>query len=438
MIKKMKGEKGQAMAIVLALVAFGGLVITPFLDHAGSGLIGSRLYGEAICQQYAGDAGVEHAIWDLRYSDLAGQIPNPGDSTSYQLSEAVNGIEPIDITVSRGWETIASDNFESGGWAGGTGWLGDWYQTGDASIVTSDSPYEGSYHLQLRSDTGYVSRSVDLNGLPSARLRFWAKADSIEGSEEVRCLISTNGDNWTTVHTWVNGDDDNTYRFYNIDLSPYAPYGEFWISFEAAMGDANDYFYVDDIKVVWAFDTVAPVASDNFESGGWAGGTGWLGDWYQTGDASIVTSDSPYEGSYHLRLRGDTGYVSRSVDFSSQPKANLQFWAKADDFESGEQAWCLISENGTAWTTVHTWVDGDDDNTYRFYNIDLSSYSLSDNFSIAFQAAMSNASDYFYADDIKITGPRVYGIRSIADGRTIRAAVEITGGTVNVLWWLII
>jgi hypothetical protein len=92
------GEKGQALVIVLAIVAFGGLVIVPFLGHAGDGLIGSRIYGEAISQQYSGDSGVEHAIWDLTYGDLAGEMSTPGDSVNYQLGETINGIIP-DITV---------------------------------------------------------------------------------------------------------------------------------------------------------------------------------------------------------------------------------------------------------------------------------------------------------------------------------------------------
>ncbi len=96
-----KGEKGQALLIVLVLVAFGGLVIAPFLGHADSGLIGSRLYGEAISQQYSSDAGVEHAIWDLTYGDLVDEISSSGDNTtSYQLGETINGIAP-NITVVR-------------------------------------------------------------------------------------------------------------------------------------------------------------------------------------------------------------------------------------------------------------------------------------------------------------------------------------------------
>jgi hypothetical protein len=94
------GEKGQALVIVLALVAFGALVITPFLSHADSGLIGSRLYGKAISQQYSADAGVEHAIWRLKYKGLAGNLTAPGNSITYPLGESINGIKPY-ITVVR-------------------------------------------------------------------------------------------------------------------------------------------------------------------------------------------------------------------------------------------------------------------------------------------------------------------------------------------------
>jgi hypothetical protein len=98
-------EKGQALVIVLVLVAFGGVVITPFLGNAGDSLIGSRIYREAISQQYSSDAGVEHAIWDLTYGDLIQQINDSGDNTTtYQLGEEINSITP-EITVTR------TDNF---------------------------------------------------------------------------------------------------------------------------------------------------------------------------------------------------------------------------------------------------------------------------------------------------------------------------------------
>lgn len=94
-------EKGQSLVITLFLVAFGTLVITPFLSHAGSNLIGSKAYGATMSRQYSSDAGAEHAIWDLTYGDLVQQINNSGDNTtSYQLEETINGIAPV-ITVIR-------------------------------------------------------------------------------------------------------------------------------------------------------------------------------------------------------------------------------------------------------------------------------------------------------------------------------------------------
>jgi hypothetical protein len=203
------------------------------------------------------------------------------------------------------------------------------------------------------------------------------------------------------------------------------------------MSGTGDYLYVDDLEIVWDFDTTVVTASDDFESGGWAGGTGWLYDWAVAGDAGVVTTGVPYQGTYHLRLRRADGYAERAVDLSSQPNARLQFWAKANSFEAGETAQCLVSENGTVWTPVHTWVDGDDDNVYHFFDIDLTPYTLSSGFWIAYEANMSGTNDFLYVDDLQIGGPIFYGIRSVAGDRTARAVVEIVGETAIVRWWQI-
>ena len=88
----MKNEKGQALPLAMMALAFGTLIITPFLGHAGSSLIGSRVYGETIVHQGSCDAGVEHAIWSLLWNDLGEKIPETGDEITYQLSELVNNL----------------------------------------------------------------------------------------------------------------------------------------------------------------------------------------------------------------------------------------------------------------------------------------------------------------------------------------------------------
>ncbi len=146
--------------------------------------------------------------------------------------------------------TLAWDDFETGGWGGGEDWLADWYHTGDSGIVSTSGPYQGSYHLQLRRATGYTDRAFDLTGQTNVRLQFWAKASSFETGEFATLSVSSDDVNWTAVKTWQDGDDDDAYHFYDIDLSSFTMSNEFWVGFDAQMSDTSDYLWVDDIKVV--------------------------------------------------------------------------------------------------------------------------------------------------------------------------------------------
>jgi hypothetical protein len=433
----MKDEKGQALPLALAALAVGVLLITPFLESVSVHSIASRTYRSSILQLCSSDAGVEDAIWALTNGSLAAQLTAPGDSASHSLSESVNGVTPS-VSVTRDKVIIASDDFESGGWSGGSGWSAAWTQSGDASIVTTDSPYEGSYHFMLQSNTGYAKRSVDLSGHPSARLQFWAKANSFEGSEAAYCKISSDGSDWTTVKTWADGDDDNAYHFWDIDLSSYTLSSQFWIAFEANMQQTSDYLYVDDIEVVRVLPgSVLGLPSDDFETGGWSGGSGWSDDWYHEGDeTSITTQGSPYEGSYHLRMRKGDSYVKRAADLSGQSGLHLQLWAKVDKFESDDEMYCRVSPDDNNWTTVKTWTDADDDNTYHLADIDLSPYTMSSEFWIVFDSGMDHQNDYFYVDDLRIVGTSIaYEIVSTAGSEETRADIVIEDGDVSIRAW---
>ncbi|MCK5433926.1 MAG: hypothetical protein KAI42_01385, partial [Dehalococcoidales bacterium] len=62
----MNSEKGQTFPLALIALAVGSLVISPFLGHASSMLTGSRIYGQAISEQYSCDAGIEWGLWKLK------------------------------------------------------------------------------------------------------------------------------------------------------------------------------------------------------------------------------------------------------------------------------------------------------------------------------------------------------------------------------------
>lgn len=96
----MTAQSGQALPIVLAMIALGAMVTGPFLSQASSGLIGSRVYGQSYNESYAAGAGAEQAMWQLKYGSLADTIPNVGNSTSYTLSDTINNLQPA-MTVTR-------------------------------------------------------------------------------------------------------------------------------------------------------------------------------------------------------------------------------------------------------------------------------------------------------------------------------------------------
>ena len=145
---------------------------------------------------------------------------------------------------------IASDDFESGGTNGGTGWSGAWTLAGDAAVIDKDKPHQGTFHVRLRRDTGVATRETNLSGKSNVRVQFWAKADSFEGSENATFSVSPDGTNFTILNTWVDGDDDKVYRFFDIAVPVGQLSSTFFIRFQANMGAANDRFYVDDLNVV--------------------------------------------------------------------------------------------------------------------------------------------------------------------------------------------
>jgi hypothetical protein len=59
--------------------------------------------------------------------------------------------------------------------------------------------------------------------------------------------VSTDGSAWTTVRTFVNGEDDNVYRRHEFALG--AVSSTFWIEFDANMSATNDQAYVDDVEI---------------------------------------------------------------------------------------------------------------------------------------------------------------------------------------------
>ncbi len=92
----LSSEKGQALPIVLGMLAIGGLTIAGSLNYATTTLNGSRILEEGTKGIYATGAGVEHALWSL----------GNGISPSTQLTENINQMEVNIQTEEKGTYTL--------------------------------------------------------------------------------------------------------------------------------------------------------------------------------------------------------------------------------------------------------------------------------------------------------------------------------------------
>jgi len=71
--KLIKGEKGQALLIVLLVTLFGSLVLPPMLSHMRTGLwTGREVFEERMYQSYAADSGIDDGLWQVKNK----QLPN--------------------------------------------------------------------------------------------------------------------------------------------------------------------------------------------------------------------------------------------------------------------------------------------------------------------------------------------------------------------------
>ncbi|MHC1629950.1 MAG: discoidin domain-containing protein, partial [Methanoculleaceae archaeon] len=195
------------------------------------------------------EARVTQTYLTVYYTEIA--TPTPAAQPT-ATPEAGSTATPMPTpTAGSGPVNIADDNWESGDFSGGSGWMYDWYHSGNADVISITSPHQGQYHLRIRSNDGYVDRSVDVTGYRDVHVSFWAKAESFERDETATFTVSTDDQNWYTLQTWANGDDDGVYRYYDFDLSSLgiSPSDELLVAFDAEMSGTGDRLLMDEIVI---------------------------------------------------------------------------------------------------------------------------------------------------------------------------------------------
>jgi len=229
----MNSERGQALPLALLALAAGMLLIVPFANHIGGNLLASRIYGQVMNEQYSCDAGVEHAIWNLTNGGLASQLPDPGDSTTYQLDGTVNGVAPTITVTAMAPSGNGSYIYALQGNAKKSFWKYD--ITGDTWTSMADTPDKVKAGGALTYNESYI---YALQG--DAKKSFWK--------------YDITGDTWTSMADTPD----------NVAAGGALTYNESYIY--ALQGDAKKSFWKYDITGdTWTSMADAP---DNVAEGG--------------------------------------------------------------------------------------------------------------------------------------------------------------------------
>src|SRR3989344_2620797 len=326
--------------------------------------------------------------------NLMGGIENSGQTVP--IGEKIvtfgTGEYDVQLTLNRGWNAVgrttmrqvscenlggnyhldvvqvASDNFDSGGWNGGTGWNGDWvHQGGDNAQVVVRFP--GNYQLKLRGDDGYVVRRANVVGYESLRISFWGRTLSYETDDSSEFLISGDGVNWHLLKEFTSADvldSSGNYNYYDLDLDLVAlgVSDELWIAFDSNGDDSNDVLNIDYIVVSSGLyctvnGEVVPVSGVRVGEGmSWIGYTNELDDAISPfaatiGDGDIYVLVWAYsDGEYQIRRFVAEGNIFETVIGGARPPPAVRLavswgWIAVARREAGLDLYCF-SEDGVS------------------------------------------------------------------------------------------
>ncbi len=100
--KLLRKEKGQGLVIVLCLVAIGGLMIVPLLNHMHTGLSSGQIYRERMALKYAAEAGLQDGMWKTDNDAVPLEPYDYATEYNYSLTEEIND-KSVNVTIKQIW-----------------------------------------------------------------------------------------------------------------------------------------------------------------------------------------------------------------------------------------------------------------------------------------------------------------------------------------------
>src|SRR3989344_5852255 len=189
--------------------------------------------------------------------------------------------------------------------------------------------------------------------------------------------------------------------------------------------------------IMATFGDATTISTDDFECGGFSCGSGWGGAWSISGDCIVTSLDTP-RGGFHMRGQEDatgTCIADRNFNNVAYGSSNVSFWAKSDVLETGD--FCrYYYYNGTNYLLLLEMANGDDDNVYKNYSFDISSYGLSSNAGIRMRQ-IGVGSDNCFIDDINIFGFSVGGTDTTNPVVNLISPINGTTITTNISYFTV-
>jgi peptidoglycan/xylan/chitin deacetylase (PgdA/CDA1 family) len=140
----------------------------------------------------------------------------------------------------------AVDDFETGGVAGGSGWAQPWSAQ---TFITLYGGHSGDRYLDMAL-TGTAVRWADLPAAAEARVRFWARFDSIEPEDIATLRLSFDLETWSQFPLLDEANSDGAWQLIEIALPlPVSPQ-RLYLSFESGMDALSDQWRLDDVEVL--------------------------------------------------------------------------------------------------------------------------------------------------------------------------------------------
>ena len=163
------------------------------------------------------------------------------------------------------------------------------------------------------------------------------------------------------------------------------------------------------------------LAADDFGSGDLTGGSGRWGAWWEaagTGGGTALIGGAGGSHGQVTRLKNNAR-LTRNVNTSGCSDLALAFSAMVLNYEDGDEAYVQVGTDSTGYTTLYTFTSADSDGSFHDFLIDLTEFAGSVDMNVRFlsQTDSSSGSDYFFVDDVVVSGtPGVGAIPEAAAG----------------------